>query len=84
MVLISCIIFGISKTEAIYKLKNSDLSINWNITLFEKKQMTYEWKEIQNKSHQLGAFKVNRILLSRYDDKWYILDGGIKTLAYRH
>ena len=84
MVSISCIISGISKTEAIYKLKNSDLSINWNITLFEKKQMTHEWKEIQNKSHQLGAFKVNKISLWCYDDKWYILDGGIKTLAYRH
>ena len=39
-------------------------------------------KRIQNTSHQLGTFKINKISSSRFDDTRYALDNEISTLAY--
>ena len=49
--------------------------------LFDKKQMRPKIKGRQCKSQQL-KFKFNKIVLSCFDDKQYILDDGIKTLSY--
>ena len=52
--------------------------------LFVKKQTTHQIKRIQSKSHQLGKFKINKISQSGFDNKLYIPDHRIKTIAYRH
>ena len=39
---------------------------------------------IRSKSHIVNTYEVNKIGLSCYDDKRYILDDGISTLAYGH
>ena len=39
---------------------------------------------IQSKSHQILVHNINKINLSCFDDKRYILDDGITTLAYGH
>ena len=41
-------------------------------------------KGIKSKSHTPGTYESNKISLSCYDDKRYILTNGIDTLAYGH
>ena len=41
-------------------------------------------KRIQSKLHKIGIYGVNKISLSCFDDKRYILNDGIITLAYFH
>ena len=38
----------------------------------------------RSKNHTLGTYESNKISLSCYDDKRYILRNGIDTLAYGH
>ena len=39
---------------------------------------------IQSKLHKIGTYDVCKISLSCFDDKRYILNDGIATLAYFH
>ena len=39
-------------------------------------------KRIQSKKHKVGTYEINKISLSCFDDKRYVLDDGIYTLAY--
>ena len=39
-------------------------------------------KKIQRKKHKLGTYEINKISLSCFDDKRFILDDGINTFAY--
>ena len=41
-------------------------------------------KSLQGKKHKIGTYEINKISLSRFDDKRFILDDGIHTLAYFH
>ena len=41
-------------------------------------------KKIQSKLHETGTYDVYKISLSCFDDKRYILDDEINTLAYFH
>ena len=39
---------------------------------------------IQSKKHKIGTYEVNKISLLYFDDKGFVLDDGIHTLAYFH
>ena len=39
-------------------------------------------KRIQSKLHRIETYDVCKISLSCFDDKRYVLDDGINTLAY--
>ena len=41
-------------------------------------------KRIQSKKHKLGTYEIDKISLSCFDDKRYVLDDGIHTLSYFH
>ena len=41
-------------------------------------------KRIQAKKHKIGTYEINKIYLSCFDDKRYILDDGVNTLACFH
>ena len=41
-------------------------------------------RRIGSKNHNLGTYETNKISLSCFDDKRYILKNGINTLAYGH
>ena len=41
-------------------------------------------KRMQGKLHIIGTYDVCKISLSCFDDKRYILDNGINSLAYFH
>ena len=50
--------------------------------LFEKKIIRHKMKRIQSKKHKIGTYEINKISLSEFDDKRFVLDDGIHTLAY--
>ena len=50
-------------------------------TLFNKKIMRHKRRRIQSKKHKLGTYEINKISLSCFDDKRFVLDDGIHTLA---
>ena len=52
--------------------------------LFGKKIIKHNMKRNQSKLHRLGTYDVRKVSLSCFDDKRYILDNGIDTLAYFH
>ena len=39
-------------------------------------------KRIQSKLYKVGTYDLNKISLSCFDDKRYVLGDGINTLAY--
>ena len=41
-------------------------------------------KKIQGKKHKMGTYEINKISLSCFDDKRFVLNDGIHRLAYFH
>ena len=41
-------------------------------------------KRIQAKKHKIGTYETDKISLSCFDDKRYVLGDGIHMLAYFH
>ena len=52
--------------------------------LFNKKVVRHKMKRILSEKHNIGSYVINKVSLSCYDDKRYILDDGINSLAYGH
>ena len=44
----------------------------------------YRMRRIQGKKHKMGTCEINKISLSCFDDKRFVLHNGIHTLAYFH
>ena len=53
-------------------------------TLFSRKVLRHKIRRIQGKKHKMGTYEINKISLSAFDDKRFVLDAGIHTLAYFH
>ena len=71
--------------------KNSNTAKGVNIaidefkhTLFNKKIIRHKMRRIQGRKNKMGACKINKISLSVFDDKRFLLNDGIHTLAYFH
>ena len=41
-------------------------------------------KTIRSQNHQIGSYNINKVSLSCFDDKRYILSDGITSYAYGH
>ena len=52
--------------------------------LFSKKVVRHKRGRIQSKKHKLGTYEINKMSLSCFDDKRFVLNDGIHTLAYLH
>ena len=52
--------------------------------LFNKKVIRHNTKRIKSKLHKVGNFDACKISLSCFDDKRFILDDGVNSLAYFH
>ena len=50
--------------------------------LLNKKVLRYEMKRILSEKHNIGSYLLNKVSLSCYDDKRFILDDGINSLTY--
>ena len=53
-------------------------------TLFKKKILRHTMRGTKSKNHNLGTYETNKIFLSCFDDKRYILKYGTDTLAHGH
>ena len=52
--------------------------------LYNERIIRHKMKRIQSKKLKLGTYEIVKIYLSCFDDKRYVLDDGIRTLAYFH
>ena len=46
--------------------------------------MRHNMRGIRSRNHIITTYEKNKISLSAFDDKRYILDNGINTLPYGH
>ena len=51
-------------------------------TLFQRKILRHNMRGIKSKNHNIGTYESNKTSSSCYDDKGYILNDGINTIAY--
>ena len=49
-----------------------------------KKWSDTKWGEFKVRKHKIGTYEINKISLLCFDDKRFVLDDGIHTLAYFH
>ncbi|XP_060580207.1 uncharacterized protein LOC132736990 [Ruditapes philippinarum] len=76
---------NVKKCKGIKKsvVKKNIVHNNYKEALFDSTQKYHEFKVIRSNKHDIYSYVVNKISLSCYDDKRYILDNGINTLAYQ-
>ena len=53
-------------------------------TLFNKKILRHKMRIIQGKKHKMGTYEINKISSSCFDNKRFVLNDAIHTLAYFH
>ena len=53
-------------------------------TLFLETQMRHSVTQFRNQHHHIYTVEKAKISLSAYDDKRYILENGVESLAYGH
>jgi hypothetical protein len=68
------------KKSTLKKIKHEE----YRNTLLNQQQTNVSFKSIQSKNHILYTKDINKIGLSPFDNKRYILDDGNHTLAYGH
>ena len=44
--------------------------------------MRHNMRTIRSEYHQISSYQINKVSLSPFDDKRYILDDGISSYAY--
>ena len=79
-----------SKLYSIKKINGSESSTTKGVNiatefnefknvLFNKKVIRHKMKRIQVKKHKIGTYEINKISLSCFDDKRYVLDDGVNA-----
>ena len=61
-------------------IKNDIKHENYKQTLFNEEQMHHKMKTIRSQRHQLGSYEINKVSLSCFDDKRYILEMESKVM----
>ena len=51
-------------------------------TLFNKKIIRQKMRRIQGRKHKMGEYEINKISLSVFYGKKFVLNDGIRRLAY--
>ena len=67
-----------------YVIKKNINHKNCKDCLLNRKQMLNSMCTIRGECHQIGSYQLNKISLSCFDDKRYILEDGITSYAYGH
>ena len=71
--------------KSVYNGHNSDIKYDeFKDTHSNKKVIRHNMSGIKSINHTLVTYESNKISLSAFDDKRYILDDGINTLPYGH
>ena len=84
-----------SKMYSIKKINGSESSTTKGVNiatefnefkdiLSNKKVIRHKIKRIQAKKQKIGTYEIDEISLSCFDDKRYVLDDSVNTLAYFH
>ena len=75
----------IRNTKGVYKNVVKNLRHKEYVdALFKRNLIRHKMIWIQSKLHKIGTYDVCKTSLSCFDDKRYILDDDIKSLAYFH
>ena len=77
----------ISRNWEVNKAKGVNLKLRhkeYFDVLLGKKVVRHKMKRILSEKHNIGTYLLNKVSLSCYDDKRYILNDGIDSLAYGH
>ena len=69
---------GIKKNVIKKGIKHDD----YKDVLFNGVQMYHKMKTIRSQGHQSGTYEINKVSLSCFDDKRYILDNAVNSYAY--
>ena len=67
-----------------YVIKKNIKHQDYKDTLQHNKQIFHPLKTIRSVNHQLGSYELDKILLSCFDDKRYILADSKTSYAYGH
>ncbi|XP_074653582.1 uncharacterized protein LOC141907740 [Tubulanus polymorphus] len=73
-----------AKGVAKYVVKQSVSHNNYVDCLRNQSRMMANMRSIRSFNHKLHSVNLNKVGLSPYDDKRYILDDGVSTYAYGH
>ena len=65
-------------------IKKSINHENYKDTLFNKRQLYHSMKTIRSENHLLGSYEINKVSLSCFDDRRFILSDGLTSYAYGH
>jgi len=65
-------------------IKNEIKHQNYLDVLFNGKRMHHQMNTIRSESHQINSYHINKVSLSPFDDKRYILKDEVTSLAYGH
>ena len=80
-----CILSEGNKKSNTAKGVNISLEFDEYISIMLYKQITkHKMRRIQSKKHKIGTYEINKILSSCFDDKRFVLDDGVHTLAFFH
>ena len=71
---------GVKKNVVKKEIRHND----YKNVLFNNKTMHHQMNTIRSESHQINSYHINKVSLSPYDDKRYILNDGITSYAYGH
>jgi len=71
---------GVKKNVIKNEIKHSDY-LN---VLLNYQAMHHQMRSIRSELHQISSYHLNKVSLSPFDDKRYILDDGITSYAYGH
>jgi hypothetical protein len=71
---------GVSKSVIQHHIHHS----HYKESLLHRKLYTHSMQQIQSENHEIYTMSLNKTSLSPFDDKRYILQNGIDTLAYGH
>ena len=69
---------GVKKNVVKKEIKHRD----YLDVLFNQKIMHHQMNTLRSESHQINSYHLNKVSLSPYDDKRYLLDDGITSLSY--
>ena len=63
-------------------IKKEIIHNNYRNVLFTNETMHHQMKSIRSELHQISSYHLNKVSLSPFDDKRYILNDGITSYAY--
>ena len=65
-----------------YVIKNKLTHDNFKNVIAKKDRMRHKMNTIRSTKHIIGTYEIQKVTLSCFDDKRYLLDDGVSSYAY--